>query len=294
MKPGEPPMSGRLVLDSDYLDLFTVGSIPIPRLSMNFPAQHLTTAMEWDDLVLNDHTLTQIKELETWVNHNDTLLYDWEMYKKIKPGYRALFYGPPGTGKTLTASLLGKYTGKEVFKIDLSMVISKYIGETEKNLSRLFDKAQNKDWVLFFDEADAIFSKRTGVRDAHDKYANQEVSYLLQRIEMYPGLTILASNFKDNIDDAFTRRFNSIVFFPMPKPQERFKLWQKAFPKQVNLAANINFEQLARQYELTGSHIMNIVHYCCLCTLERNSTTITAEDIKRGVQKEFAKEGKIS
>jgi len=135
--------------------------------------------MEWPDLVLHPNTLRQIREIENAIKHNDTLLHEWGMDKRIKPGCRVLFYGPPGTGKTLTATLLGKHTGKDVFRIDLSRVVSKFIGETEKNLSRLFDKAEHKDWILFFDEADALFGKRTDIRDAHDKYANQEVAYLL-------------------------------------------------------------------------------------------------------------------
>ena len=231
VKSGEPPLSGRIILDSDYVDQFTIGHSPIPRMTTNFPAQHISTELEWDDLILTPNTKQQIQELENWVKYNDMLMYSWEMHKKLKPGYRALFYGPPGTGKTLTATLLGKYTGKEVFKIDLSMVVSKFIGETEKNLANLFDKARSKQWILFFDEADAIFGKRTNVRDAHDKYANQEVSYLLQRIESYPGLTILASNFKNNIDSAFIRRFNALIYFPIPKFQERLHIVEKSFPR---------------------------------------------------------------
>lgn len=291
---GEPPMSGRLIMDHDYVAWFTLGTITLPKMSNSFPAEHLSTQMTWDDLVLSSSTLSQIKELETWVRHNRTLMLDWDMQRKLKPGYRALFHGPPGTGKTLTATLLGKSTQKDVFRIDLSTVISKYIGETEKNLANLFDKAQNKNWILFFDEADAIFGKRTGVRDAHDKYANQEVSYLLQRIENYPGLTILASNFKTNIDEAFVRRFNSIVYFPAPKANERALLWKKAFPTQVELAANVDLDQIAQKYELTGSHIMNITQYVCLQALERNSRVVQAEDIRQGVSRELLKEGKTA
>lgn len=293
-KRGEPAMSGKLILDPDYIDLFTLGKISLPHLSTSFPAQHLTTEMEWNDLVLNEQTMNQIRELEAWVKHHQTLLYGWGMYRSLKPGYRALFYGPPGTGKTLTASLLGKYTGKEVFKVDLSMVISKYIGETEKNLSNLFDKAQNKDWILFFDEADAIFGKRTSVRDAHDKYANQEVAYLLQRIELYPGLTILASNFKDNIDEAFTRRFQSVIFFPIPKPEERLAMWKKAFPETIRFTPDLNFEEIARRYELTGSQIMNIVQYTCIAALDKDRHDISQQDILKGIQREFIKEGKLT
>jgi SpoVK/Ycf46/Vps4 family AAA+-type ATPase len=190
-----------------------------PRFSTEFPAERIDTAMDWDDLVLHPRTSKQIREIEHWVTHNDTLLREWDMGRRLKPGYRALFHGPPGTGKTLTATLLGKQTDRDVFRIDLSRMVSKYIGETEKNLSRLFDKAENKDWILFFDEADAFFGKRTDIRDAHDKYANQEAAYLLQRIETYGGLVILATNQRGNIDDAFLRRFQAAIQFPMPGPR---------------------------------------------------------------------------
>lgn len=292
LRPGDPPMNGRLIPDPDYVELFTTGRISIPRFGAHFPAKPITTEMEWDDLVLDEHARTQIRELENWILHNDTLLYDWEMYRRVKPGYRALFYGPPGTGKTLTASLLGKYTGRPVFRVDLSLVISKFIGETEKNLSTLFDKAQNKHWILFFDEADALFSKRTGVRDAHDKYANQEVSYLLQRIEDYPGLTILASNFKNNIDEAFIRRFNAMIYFALPGPKERLALWEKSFPRMVSLDPDVDLRALANQHELTGAHIVNIVQHACLCALSRGEATITAADLRLSIRRELAKEGK--
>jgi SpoVK/Ycf46/Vps4 family AAA+-type ATPase len=138
--------------------------------------------------------------------------------KQTEQGYRALFHGPPGTGKTLTAALVGKEFDIPVYRIDLSMVVSKYIGETEKNLELLFDRAEKKGWILFFDEADALFGKRTDVKDAHDRFTNQEVSYLLQRIEDYNGLVILATNMKSNIDEAFIRRLHLVIHFPLPSP----------------------------------------------------------------------------
>lgn len=290
---GEPRTSGKLVLAQDYIEWFTTGQAQRPHFSMHFPAQLLETKMDWDDLVLNTKTKKDIQELERWLQFGQTLWNDWGMSQKLKPGYRVLFHGPPGTGKTLTASLLGKYTGKDVFKIDLSMVVSKFIGETEKNLANLFAKAEHKDWILFFDEADALFGKRTNVRDAHDKYANQEVSYLLQRVENYNGLVILASNFKTNIDDAFIRRFQSIVHFPLPKATERLLIWQKAFPPQVQLSDDVVLPQIAQQYELSGAEIMNVVQYCCLVALEKHTNLISLRDIIGGIQREFIKEGKI-
>ena len=243
--------------------------------------------------VLSKETNEQILELQTWITYGNVLMKDWGMHKKLKPGYRVLFHGPPGTGKTLTATLLGKYTGKDVFKIDLSMVVSKFIGETEKNLANLLAKAEKTNNILFFDEADALFGKRTNVRDAHDKYANQEVSYLLQRIENYKGLVILASNLKSNIDDAFVRRFQSIVHFPLPKAAERLLLWQKAFPSAVRLHADVDLPLVARKYELSGAEIMNITQYVCLCALENKKKTISPSYIANGIQREFQKGGRI-
>jgi len=293
VKPGEPIASGRLILDPEYVELFTLGYVTAPTLSSNFPAQRLQTDLEWDDLVLNPQTQSQLHEVETWIEHNDTLLYDWEMHRKLKPGFRALFYGPPGTGKTMAATLLGKFTGHDVYRIDLSSLVSKYIGETEKNLSALFERAENKKWILFFDEADALFGKRTNVRDAHDRFANQEVSYLLQRVEEFSGLSILCSNFKSNMDDAFTRRFQTMVYFPMPKPEERLILWQKTFPPAVQLDPAIDLKQVAAKYELTGSNIVNIVHFCCLQALAAHTNEISAENLFAGINREFVKENKV-
>lgn len=289
---GEPRLSGVLALDPEYVELLTTGAEVKPTLSATFPAELINTDLEWSDLVLQQKTLNEIMEIQTWVQHHKTLMIDWEMAAKIKPGYRVMFWGAPGTGKTLTASLLGKYTGRDVYRIDLSMVVSKYIGETEKNLSSLFNKARNKDWILFFDEADAIFGKRTSVRDAHDKYANQEVSYLLQRIEAHPGLVILASNLKDNIDEAFTRRFNCMIEFEVPSSNERLQLWQKSLPPNVSLAADISFEELSIRYELTGANIINVIQFACLKQLELGTQHLEMDYLLLGIKKEFTKEGK--
>ncbi|MEZ4858740.1 MAG: ATP-binding protein [Flavobacteriaceae bacterium] len=290
---GEPLMSGKLVLFNDTVHLLTTGIVPPPRLSTDFPAEKLETPLTWDDLVLNEKTKQHIKELEIWLQHYKTLMEDWNMKHRLKAGYRALFYGPPGTGKTLTASLLGKYTEKPVYRIDLSTVVSKYIGETEKHLSNLFDRAANKDWILFFDEADAIFGKRTNVRDAHDKYANQEVSYLLQRVESHPGLVILASNFKDNIDEAFTRRFQSLCSFELPGEKERKEIWLKNKPEQLQFSDDIDLDSIARKYDLTGSNIVNIIQYCSLQVLHQKSNVLTRILLMEGIKREYLKEDRI-
>ncbi|MCH5690643.1 ATP-binding protein [Niabella sp. W65] len=188
--------------------------------------------------------------------------------------------------------MLGKHTNRDVYRIDLSMVISKYIGETEKNLEALFNRAEAKNWILFFDEADALFGKRTGVRDAHDKYANQEVSYLLQRVEDFDGLVILASNMKSNIDEAFIRRFNAIIKFNQPTPEERERIWKNAFPEKMGFGNNNDVPSLVKQYDLSGGNIINIVQYACLKTLEKGNKVIFLEDVIEGIKREMHKEGK--
>lgn len=293
VKDGEPRMSGKIILHDDYVDLFTTGIITRPRFGPEFPAKLVTTQMGWDDVVLHPQTGQSIQDIKIWLEHNNTFLSDWGMARKIKPGFRALFYGPPGTGKTLTASLLGKHFNKEVYRIDLSQVVSKYIGETEKNLEKIFAKAENKDWILFFDEADALFGKRSGVQNAHDKYANQEVSYLLQRVEDFPGLIILASNFKSNMDPAFIRRFNAVIHFPLPNQDERLKIWESNIPPRATLADDIDLPAIARKYELSGSAIVSVIHYSSLQTIYRNTTVIAKADIIAGIKKEYEKEEKV-
>jgi hypothetical protein len=290
---GEPALSGRLILAQEFVERLTTGQVSRPRFSINFPAEHITTGMAWGDLVLPAATMGQIREIGDWVRYNDLLFREWGMEKKVKAGYRALFHGPPGTGKTLTAALLGKQLGRDVFRIDLSRIVSKYIGETEKNLSRLFDKAEHKDWILFFDEADALFGKRTDIRDAHDKYANQEVAYLLQRIESYNGLVILATNQRSNIDDAFIRRFNSMIHFPMPQTQERHALWRNTFPEQLQVATDIDWLQVAARHELSGASIVNIIHYCALQALAGQSLCLRLEQLEAAILREYMKEGRI-
>jgi hypothetical protein len=290
---GEPPMSGRLVLDPDYAERFISGKVRAPRMSLRFPAQRLETMMEWDDLVLPPRTLMEIREIENWVRHGDELLDGWSMRKKLRPGCRALFFGPPGTGKTVTATVLGKVTGRQVYKVDLSMVVSKFIGETEKNLATLFDKAEHKDWILFFDEADALFGKRTQVRDAHDRYANQEVSFLLQRIETFNGLTILASNLAGNVDEAFARRFEQLVHFPMPRQNERLLIWKKGLPPAATLEPGMDLNQIAARHELSGGMIMNVIRFVSMQAISRRERVLRHQDFAEGIRREYSKENRL-
>ncbi|HRH13363.1 MAG TPA: ATP-binding protein [Azonexus sp.] len=256
------------------------------------PVQRVSTGLGWKDLVLPQPILDQLEEIRDWLTHCHTLLHTWGMLSRLRPGYTCLFYGPPGTGKTLSACLLGKLCQREVHRIDLSMVVSKYIGETEKNLARVFDIAERRGWILFFDEADALFGQRTRVDSAHDRYANQEVSYLLQRIEDFPGVVILSSNLRGNIDDAFTRRFQSVIAFPMPAVEERYRLWSESLPALLERDRDLDFVRLAEKHEVSGGTIINVIRYAALRSLVRGDRRLAADDIDDGLRRELLKEGR--
>jgi len=290
----EPPLSSALRLTAEYVERLTSGRAYHPPFSPEFPAQRITTPYEWHDLVLDEPIRREIDDIATWVRHHDTLMNEWMLRKRLKPGFRSLFYGPPGTGKTMTACLLGKTTGLSVYRIDLSKVVSKYIGETEKNLASLFDHAQHQDWILFFDEADSLFGKRTETRNANDRAANQQVSYLLQRIEDFPGIVILSTNLRTQLDDAFARRFQSVIRFRMPDAEQRLRLWDDNFRnKPYQLAADVDLGKVARDYEISGGGIINVLRYACLQAVVRTPQEIHARDLEFGVRKELHKEGKF-
>ena len=265
----------------------------LPDYSSSFPASKISTRLDWNDLVLPYDTHRELKEITIWLKHKQQILNHPELRRFIKPGFRSLFYGPPGTGKTLTASLLGKATGLDVYRIDLSMVVSKWVGETEKNLKGIFDQAENKNWILFFDEADSLFGKRTQTKSSNDRYANQEVAYLLQRIEDFPGLVILATNMKDNIDEAFSRRFQTMVNFPNPDAENRYILWENSLPSDFELEKGIDLHEIAQEHEVTGGIIINVIRYCVLMAMDNNRKIILEEDLETGIQKELRKSGRV-
>ncbi len=284
--------STRLSLSNEYFHRLTTGVSHKPDYTINFPAQLLTTTLNWTDLVLPSKVLDEVVHINTWIENQIEILHNMGLNKSIKPGYRALFYGPPGTGKTLTASLLGQSSDMDVYRIDLSNVVSKYIGETEKNLESIFRQAEHKQWILFFDEADALFSKRTAASTSNDRFANQEISYLLQRIELFPGVVILATNLKDNIDDAFARRFQSIVYFPMPDEYERLELWQSAFKNCNYLDDDIDLREISRKYELAGGSIVNVIRFAAISSVKSDKRKICQADLITGVIKELRKSGR--
>ncbi len=253
---------GRASLRGDDLrvaDLYDAArSIAAPRL--DGLALRIQPRYGWDDIVLTRDGMEQLRELCARARHQRLVLDEWGFGTKHarRGGLTALFSGPPGTGKTMAAEIIAGDLGLDVYRIDLSGVVSKYIGETEKNLERIFHAADRGDAVLLFDEADALFGKRSETRDAHDRYANVEIAYLLQRLEAYQGVAVLTTNLRGNVDEAFTRRIDFVVEFPIPDEQERLDIWKRAVPIEAPVSADVDLAFLARKFRLAGGHIRNI------------------------------------
>lgn len=292
--PGEPVLAGQLILDPEWVEKMLTGSVSPPAFSPSFPAQRLTTELNWEDLVLTQKSHAEISFLRNYLKYHEQLTGAAGYGRHDRKGYRALFHGPPGTGKTFTASLLGKAVGRPVFRVDLSMVVSKWIGETEKNLAGLFQKAEHKKWILFFDEADALFAKRGEVKESRDKYANQETSFLLQRVENYDGLCILATNFRNNLDKAFTRRFEAIVPFTPPTAAERLQLWKNMLPERIPPAADLDLGMVAETYELTGANIANAVRHAVYESVAAGKESLEKGIVLAAIRREYEKEDRLS
>jgi len=254
-------------------------------------AQPLKSDAGLEDIALPETQVEQLKTIVMHFSHQRRVFDEWGFRKHFQsPGIGALFVGPPGTGKSMAASILANEMGLDLYRIDLSQVVSKYIGETEKNLSGIFEAAEGSGVMLFFDEADAIFGKRTEVRDAHDRYANIETSYLLQRMEAYDGPVVLASNFKRNIDDAFMRRLRFIVEFPFPDETMREQIWNRVFPGSAPLAEGIDYPFLAERFKLSGAAIRNAALFAAFLAAEEGRA-ISMEHILRGIKAELRKTG---
>lgn len=223
-------------------------------------AERVADSYSWSDLILNAQCERHLRDLLIYFKHREALFDKWGFAKRVsQKGLHVLFHGPPGTGKTMAASVIASQLKLVLYRIDLSKVISKYIGETEKNLSGIFREAHHANAILFFDEADALFGKRSEVKDAHDRFANVEISYLLLQMENYDGITILATNLLQNLDDAFTRRINFIIELPFPEKSEREQLWINMFPEQAPLDEQIDFAFLSERFPLSGGEIKNVV-----------------------------------
>jgi hypothetical protein len=257
-------------------------------------AHQVASRYQWADLVLPPDQLAILKEVVTMVRARPKVLEEWGVGKKLasSTAVTVLFAGEPGTGKTMAAGVIASELGLELYKIDLSSLVSKYIGETEKNLEVLFKEAEQSNAILFFDEADAVFGKRSGIRDAHDRYANIGVSYLLQRMEAYDGVTILATNLRANLDEAFTRRLQFVVDFPFPDEAARLRIWETLFPPEIPRADDVDLAFLAQRFKLAGGSIRNIIVNAAFKAAEEGDQ-LAMEHLLHAARRELQKMGRL-
>jgi SpoVK/Ycf46/Vps4 family AAA+-type ATPase len=257
-------------------------------------ARKIEPLYRWKDIVLPEDTLQQLREICQRVAHGGRVLEDWGFDQKLSlgKGTSALFAGPSGTGKTMAAEILAAELGLDLYKIDLSSVVSKYIGETEKNLERIFRAAENSNAILFFDEADALFGKRSEVRDSHDRYANIEISYLLQKMETYDGIAILATNLRQNLDESFLQRMAYTVSFPFPDEASRRAIWEGIWPGDTPRDFTpADLDGLAAHFKLSGRNIKNVALAACFLAAEE-AKPVRLDHLLRAVQREIQKMGK--
>jgi SpoVK/Ycf46/Vps4 family AAA+-type ATPase len=257
-------------------------------------AQRITPRHTFDDIVLPADRMAQLREIANQVRYRAQVYEAWGFERKLATGrgLAALFAGSSGTGKTMAAVVLALELGLDLYKIVLSTVVSKYIGETEKNLARVFAEAASSNAVLFFDEADALFGKRTQVRDAHDRYANLETSYLLQRMEQHEGVVVLATNLRKNMDDAFVRRLHATIEFPVPGVEDRRRIWERIWPEEAPVDGGVDLDLLARQVDLPGGNIRNIALAGAFLAAA-DGGVVTMEHLVLATRREYQKMGKI-
>jgi SpoVK/Ycf46/Vps4 family AAA+-type ATPase len=257
-------------------------------------ARRIEPEVGWADLVLAPPVARGLREVAARARHRDTVLTDWRMRRGGGRGYgvTALFAGDSGTGKTMSAEVIAADLGLDLYTVNLATVVDKYIGETEKNLERIFAEAGGVNAVLFFDEADAIFGKRSDVRDAHDRYANIESAYLLQRLETFDGLAVLATNLRANIDDAFTRRLDAIIDFPAPTPDLRRSLWSRCLAPPLPLADDVDLDFLSESFELAGGNIRSASTTAAYLAAAAGTSVGMAEVIA-AVEQEYRKLGRL-
>jgi len=257
-------------------------------------ARKIVPHYTWDDIVLPPDRLEQLREICNYVRYRARVYGEWGFEAKLSlgKGLNVLFAGPSGTGKTMAAEIIANALGLDLYKIDLSTVVSKYIGETEKNLARIFAEAETSNAILFFDEADALFGKRSEVRDAHDRYANIEIAYLLQKMEEYEGVVILATNLRKNMDDAFVRRMHVAVEFPFPTEQDRRRIWGKIWPEDTPRSADLDLDYMARRFEVAGGNIRNIALAAAFLAAD-DGRVVDMPHLIRATRREYQKMGKV-
>ena len=258
-------------------------------------AARLPPGYRWEDLVVPAKQKELLQSISAYLRHRDRVLSDWGYERTVArtQGLKVLFAGESGTGKTMGAQVIAAELGLEIFRVDLATTVSKYIGETEKNLDRIFGAAEGSNAILFFDEADALFGKRSEVGDSHDRYANIEVAYLLQKMEGYPGAVILATNFRRNIDDAFVRRLDFVIDFPFPEPEDRRRIWARVLPPEAPLADDVDLDFLSEKFKLSGGAIRNCSLAAAFQAADEDEP-IGMRHLVRAVAQEYGKQGRLT
>lgn len=303
-----PVMERRLFMKEWLVSFLVTGNLPIPLADMfertevkseqsPMEIRHATRMrcpFTMEDIILPDTVRTALNNICDQVHFYDKVYREWGMDRIVSygRGISALFSGASGTGKTMAAQVVAKSIQRPLYRVSLPSVVSKYIGETEKNLNEIFDQAGRMPIVLFFDEADVLFAKRTEIKDGNDKYSNMEAAFLLQKIEEYEGVTLLATNYRQNFDEAFSRRLKFVIDFPFPDQDGRTKIWQKSIPEKL-MNDEIDTEYLGRQFELSGGHIKNIVVHAAFLTAADGRDRLTMADMVEAVRHEYAKLGKV-
>jgi len=293
---GVSRFDGALNVSISYRDLLLYNEYQPPRFSSEFPAHLLTTKLNWNDLVLMPQTQNLLDEMKNRLVH-EADVRGWEtatgkLDDHMRPGMRVLLYGASGQVKTLTTALFGKLLKRDVYRIDLSAIISKYVGETSKNLRNLFDTAERKDWIIFIDEGDALLGMRADLSNSQSNTthnSNQDVAYILQRIETFDGIIIVATNLANNIDAAFERRFEGRIMYVALNPEKQMKVWNNVWPKKLKMEPGANLDLLLAQNSLSPASIVNVIQRIAIMMAEQNKTEVPAEIIRKCVMDEALK-----
>lgn len=280
-----PKLSASISIHQNWFDHFVTGENLAITIDNQFGG-FITSNLAWDDLVLAPQTLAQISEITSWSKYQNTLMQEWGLNQKLKPGYRVLFYGEPGTGKTLTTTLIGKALGKFVFRIDFVALVSSFIDKTEKNLAQIFKTANDRDWILYVDDADALFDNSNDNRSTIDHHNKVVRVKFLEYASDFAGLIIFSTTFSTKSNKCFASLFQNVIYFPMPDVAQRLRLWQNAFSGKISLAPDVNLTVIAENYPLSAGAIANVLRYCAIDTLQKNEILITENDLVKGVERE--------
>lgn len=287
-------MRSQLSVSEEFLEILTTGRAFQPSYSSKFPLKPLSTELDWSDLGLNPKLQKELEGILNWIKHEEVLMDDWKLSQHIKTGYKSLFHGPSGTGKKLAAALIGKSTNREIYEVESSLLLARHFRRNNDHIDSFFGTAERNDWILLFDEADSLFGKRTNIRESNSRYANQEVSYLRQKIEEYGGIILLSTESKDELEFPFP--IDAKITFPEPDRRQRLILWTSIFGgdnKKYKLARDIDFQDLASKFEMNREDIIQVLKYATTATIGRGENEIRREDILAGIRKELAQKGEI-